>query len=451
MSDLPNNHQDNKSQSLAINDDEIDLFELWEGLVAEKKTFWIVLLGVVFLGAALAFYKPSVYQASAELSPPETRNIVELNIPAIKNFSEAEIFHYFIESLFLSDIYLSLAKEQDFKEFFHGQEEKSSAYVLEHFSRALTISLPQDEKMFGGEQLKQTIVINLPQNEKKDSVGFSTVNVSFSASDAEMSYKVLQRLLEKVSENAKTSLVSNLTMQLQTSIDNNLILFKTEEAKIYKEIQAEIERLVENDKVNRALILENIASLREQAIQSRLHRVIQLEEAYKTATQLKIDRPIVPVDFQAQSGPENQIVVGGSTMPIGYWMGTKVLAADIKSLNSRQNDDAFIAELPGLKKQLKDLEVNQKVEALQNRVSHLAFSEALRSYQNQNNAWKIGVEALSKADFKTHEFVVGIVVPSTPINSSRMLIVAVSVVLGLMLGIFIALIRRAVKKRKESQ
>ena len=431
MSDLPNNHQDNKSQSLAINDDEIDLFELWEGLVAEKKTFWIVLLGVVFLGAALAFYKPSVYQASAELSPPETRNIVELNIPAIKNFSEAEIFHYFIESLFLSDIYLSLAKEQDFKEFFHGQEEKSSAYVLEHFSRALTISLPQ--------------------NEKKDSVGFSTVNVSFSASDAEMSYKVLQRLLEKVSENAKTSLVSNLTMQLQTSIDNNLILFKTEEAKIYKEIQAEIERLVENDKVNRALILENIASLREQAIQSRLHRVIQLEEAYKTATQLKIDRPIVPVDFQAQSGPENQIVVGGSTMPIGYWMGTKVLAADIKSLNSRQNDDAFIAELPGLKKQLKDLEVNQKVEALQNRVSHLAFSEALRSYQNQNNAWKIGVEALSKADFKTHEFVVGIVVPSTPINSSRMLIVAVSVVLGLMLGIFIALIRRAVKKRKESQ
>lgn len=431
MSDLPNNHQDNKSQSLAINDDEIDLFELWEGLVAEKKTFWIVLLGVVFLGAALAFYKPSVYQASAELSPPETRSIVELNIPAIKNFSEAEIFHYFIESLFLSDIYLSLAKEQDFKEFFHEQEEKSSAYVLEHFSRALTISLPQDEK--------------------KDSVGLPTVNVSFNASDAEMSYKVLQRLLEKVSENAKTSLVSNLTMQLQTSIDNNLILFKTEEAKIYKEIQAEIERLVENDKVNRALILENIASLREQAIQNRLHRVIQLEEAYKTATQLKIDRPIIPVDFQAQSGPENQIVVGGATMPIGYWMGTEVLAADIKSLNSRQNDDAFIGELSGLKKQLKDLEVNQKVEALQNRVSHLAFSDALRSYQNQNNAWKIGIEALSKADFKTHEFVVGIVVPSTPINSSRMLIVAVSVVLGLMLGIFIALIRRAVKKRKESQ
>ena len=431
MSDLPNNHQDNKSQSLAINDDEIDLFELWEGLVAEKKTFWIVLLGVVFLGAALAFYKPSVYQASAELSPPETRNIVELNIPAIKNFSEAEIFHYFIESLFLSDIYLSLAKEQDFKEFFHEQEEKSSAYVLEHFSRALTISLPQDEK--------------------KDSVGLPTVNVSFNASDAEMSYKVLQRLLEKVSENAKTSLVSNLTMQLQTSIDNNLILFKTEEAKIYKEIQAEIERLVENDKVNRALILENIASLREQAIQNRLHRVIQLEEAYKTATQLKIDRPIIPVDFQAQSGPENQIVVGGATMPIGYWMGTKVLAADIKSLNSRQNDDAFIGELSGLKKQLKDLEVNQKVEALQDRMSHLAFSDALRSYQNQNNAWKIGIEALSKADFKTHEFVVGIVVPSTPINSSRMLIVAVSVVLGLMLGIFIALIRRAVKKRKESQ
>jgi chain length determinant protein (polysaccharide antigen chain regulator) len=42
-------------------------------------------------------------------------------------------------------------------------------------------------------------------------------------------------------------------------------------------------------------------------------------------------------------------------------------------------------------------------------------------------------------------------VPVSPVKPKKALIVAVAAVLGLMLGVFIALIRQAVKKRKAAQ
>lgn len=48
-------------------DDEIDLFELWNGLVEEKLTILVTLFASIFIAAIYVFLSDDVYQASAKV------------------------------------------------------------------------------------------------------------------------------------------------------------------------------------------------------------------------------------------------------------------------------------------------------------------------------------------------------------------------------------------------
>lgn len=97
-----------------------------------------------------------------------------------------------------------------------------------------------------------------------------------------------------------------------------------------------------------------------------------------------------------------------------YMRGSKAIDAELSVLKNRQKDDPFIAGLRDIQEQV----------------------EYLKSIKIDPELVKV-VRVDQSAQ-----------VPTSPIKPNKKLIVAVALVLGGMLGVFIALIRSAIKKRR---
>ncbi len=71
------------AESMNINDDEIDLFELWNGLVAEKLTIMASFIITVLLATVYAFSVTPVSQSETYLLPPPAEKVLPMNELAI--------------------------------------------------------------------------------------------------------------------------------------------------------------------------------------------------------------------------------------------------------------------------------------------------------------------------------------------------------------------------------
>ena len=160
---------------------------------------------------------------------------------------------------------------------------------------------------------------------------------------------------------------------------------------------SEISTLLENQR-NRLVAEEEV--LLNQAKANRQHQITVLSEALKIAEKANIIEPAI-----------NQQTL--SEFP-QYLKGTKLLASELEMLKARASDEAFIPRIQDIRHNI--LAIN---------------SHDLNQDQIQ----------LAVIDRKAE-------VPLHPIKPNKKLIVAVALVLGGMLGIFIALVRGAVRKRQ---
>lgn len=139
-------------------------------------------------------------------------------------------------------------------------------------------------------------------------------------------------------------------------------------------------------------------SLRQKAVIKRQQTIAKLNEALALAESLDMEEP-------AAHG--NMIInYSGDT---AYMRGGKALRNQIKLLEQRESDDDFIPELATIAEH-------------QRRLEGIAFEAG------DVQAARIDVPAIA---------------PRAPIKPRKKLIIAVSVILGGMLGVFIVLIRRA--------
>lgn len=60
-------------------DDEVDLFELWDQLIAQKLTIILSTLSVLVLAAGYAFWVTPTFKASSFLMPPLIEDIASIN------------------------------------------------------------------------------------------------------------------------------------------------------------------------------------------------------------------------------------------------------------------------------------------------------------------------------------------------------------------------------------
>jgi len=152
--------------------------------------------------------------------------------------------------------------------------------------------------------------------------------------------------------------------------------------------------------VNARNLEQRILSLRETAQRMREDRIQQLREALQIAKAIGLATPVVntsaAVDITVDTGNK-----------LDYQRGSKALAAEVEALESRPSDDAFIADL--------------------------------RSLQVRYDFYrKLNVDPERISVYRQD----GVVeVPESPIKPRKVLILALGVFGGLMLGGFLALIR----------
>jgi len=145
---------------------------------------------------------------------------------------------------------------------------------------------------------------------------------------------------------------------------------------------------------------DQIKSKRALAKQRREDRIAELQEAIVIARAAGIER--IAINEAANS------------LNMEYMRGPKALKAEVEVLMNRKSDDPFIKGIRNLQ---------EKIALLQN-------------------------TSIDANDIKVARIDLSAETPLKPIKPKKTLIVAVAMVLGLMLGVFIALIRSAVRNRQ---
>lgn len=156
-------------------------------------------------------------------------------------------------------------------------------------------------------------------------------------------------------------------------------------------------------------IERQIEVLRTSAQKRREDRIVRLNEAQLVAEAVGIDAPQVTAGKTSSDGELAEFMDGN----LMYMRGAKAIQAELTVLEQRKNDDPFIPELRGLENQLAFL---KRVDVNPDNVSVYTLDSSAE-------------------------------VPQTPIKPKKVLILALGLVLGGGLGVFVALIRIMLSKR----
>ena len=354
-------------------DDEIDLFELWNGLIEEKLTVFLSFLMIIALGAIYAFSVTPVYKATSYLLPPKQEAVLPMNELAIllNANANANVTTYKTKEVFEA-FKTNLESRQNLKALFN-QYDLIKLYSPDYEKLSLSEKIKAEKEAFD-EFVKDFSVTSFSKKSELD--GFS-VSLSLSLTEEEVA-KIVNELVE---------------MAKQETIQQ-----------IYGQINSE--------KTTRERQLkERIETARQVELDRRLDKLARLNEAIVITQSLNIKKPI-------SKGPSLNINnvnrAESQNFPL-YMLGSDLLIAEKKVLEARKNDDPFIENLRAWQQALKQL-------------------ESLKIAKDKFGVVRIDAVA-TYAD---------------KVKPKKALILAVSGVLGLMLGIFIALIRRAIKNRKAS-
>ena len=152
-------------------------------------------------------------------------------------------------------------------------------------------------------------------------------------------------------------------------------------------------------------LTSKISSLREAAEEERQNQILRLQEALAVANKIEQELP-----------PSNGSPIAPYFGETSYLRGYKALKAEIETLKARQNNDPFIRELPKLLQQKSMLE-----------------------------SIHIAPESIAVV------FIDGTaIVPEQPYKPNKKLIVTISLLLGIMAGVFFVLIRQAFRTSRQS-
>lgn len=156
-------------------------------------------------------------------------------------------------------------------------------------------------------------------------------------------------------------------------------------------------------------IQRQIEVVRSIAKKSREDRITRLREALMVAETVGVEAPQVTAGKTSSDGDLAEFMDGN----LMYMRGAKAIRAELAVLEKREHDDPFI---PGLRDLEKQLEFLKRVDVNPDNVSVFTLDSAAE-------------------------------VPETPINPKKALILALGLIVGGMLGVFVALIRTMLVRR----
>lgn len=413
--------------------DEIDLIELVKSLWQRKTLIAGITAVCTCLGAAFVFMTPPVYEARGYLRPAREAHFSAVNESKILSISPQD---QFVASglLLQSQGFRWQLFNSELVQAGYSDEEKPIAAEssFKRFDSQLSISLP----------------------DQKRSSQSDSISVSFQDTDPVYAVNVVNTMIRL----ALQTLQSNLQDDFNSKVEQHLNVLQAgiqEKEQLAIEIrQAQIVRLEETNALAVQIKSDQLERARLLARQQRLDRMEELQEALKIAQALEIIKPstlsqLAETSRSSLGAMAVKTEITNQQGPL-YMRGQELLAAELAVLKERENDDFTAPEIRQLESEVELLLKAREIESLRLRDSDEAFvmeqTAPLREELMRLQALNIDFSMIEPAriDRMASE-------PDSPVKPKKSLIMALSLVAGGMLGVFVALIVIALERSRQRQ
>ncbi|TBU91628.1 chain-length determining protein [Stutzerimonas kirkiae] len=407
--------------------DEIDLFELFSGLWAQK---WLIVgcsALALLVATAYAFLATPYYEVHSILRTTQLKELDELNGTGVYKIDPEEA---------LRRVGASLDSYETRVSFFNANRE-----LFEPLKKG-SGSLENAFAAFNEEQF----TLLQPDPRKTSLVPFVGLKLEYPA-DVD-GVAILNGMVRQAISDEKVRIAQDLEGVIKSRLNVINRQLTAARAKYEASKENKIAGLKEGDEIKRAQLQDELKALRGELRLRRQSRITQLDEAIAIARSLGIVKPTTPTSMGQDAGAaQGNIIrteVFNQQFPL-YFMGSEALEAERNGLLKRRSDDHTEPRIAKIQHELQLLENNRQIQFMQSREDEDLFLAALADLREESSRLEnikldLSQLQLARVDRPAIE-------PIKPIKPIKMTIMALGVVLGGMLGVFAALLRVILRRK----
>ena len=414
------------------NSDEIDLGELIRNLMGEWKLISAITVFGALASVVIALQQTSIYRVEAIIAAPTISELGAMVDQALVPINGEKAMERVVEELFSAkNQNIVFGQSELFKVTSQGDNSSNLNTLFTNAMKDLTITRLE----------REFYTVNDDQR-----APFKEVSIVLDSAHADQAALFVNALAIKslalASDTFKEDASARKFDQI-TKLETEVIALREAAANARL---ADVKRLEEQNNLTRDELLLELALLEQQAKTNRLKRIAQLDEAITAATGLKISEPVTWEDLRPASSNAqilNDLSGATQSQPL-YFQGTRLLAAEREMLGARTNDLLYVKKSAELQFQVQQLAVDPKIEALKLRKDDTIYIANYDVLQTE-----LAVLKNLPTDFPISRMATLIqpAIRSTqPIKPNRQLIAVAGTVLAAFLGLFLTLIRIAIKK-----
>lgn len=407
--------------------DEIDLTALFQTLWAQKVLIVLVTLLVGMLALAYAFLATPEYQVQSVLRSAAIKDLDALNRTGVYELTPAQAMQRIGASLDSYDSRL---------EFFRANQGLFEAL------RQPNRSLEQTFESFN----KQAFKMLQPDSKKTDNLS-TYVGVQLTYPQDVNGVALLNGLVDYVLQRERERIADDFAVIIQNRLSQLDSKMAAARASYEASKESKIAELREADSLKRAELQDELKALRQQLKTHRDNRIAQLDEAIRIAKALDIVKPTTPSSLgevgRVTQGSVIRTEVNNQQIPL-YFMGSEALEAERAALRQRRSDDFTEPRIAQIAKELQLLANNRQIEALNKRENEDLFLKDLAIWREE--AARLRSLEIDVPNLKLVSIDQLALEPLRPIKPNKALILALGLVLGGMLGLFVALVRHMLRR-----
>lgn len=407
--------------------DEIDLVALFQTLWAQKVLIVLVTLVVGMLAMAYAFLVTPEYQVQSVVRPTAIKDLDALNRTGVYELTPEQAMQRVGASLDSYDSRLEFFRANQGLFEALRQPNRSLEQTFENFNKQAFKMLQPDSKKT--DNLSAYVGVQLTYPQDVDGVALLNGLVNY----------VLQRERERIADDLAV-IIHNRLSQLDSKMAAARASYEASK-------EAKIAKLLEADSLKRAELQDELKALRKQLKTRRDNRIAQLDEAVRIAKALNIVKPTTPSSLgevgRVTQGSVIRTEVNNQQIPL-YFMGSEALEAERAALRQRRSDDFTEPRIAQIAKELQLLANNRQIEALNKRENEDLFLKDLAIWREE--AARLRSLEIDVPNLKLVSIDQPALEPLRPIKPKKALILALGLVLGGMLGLFVALVRHMMRR-----
>lgn len=416
--------QDQPYRMVNDNNDEIDLRELIRSLWDQRWIIVAITAFITLIAALYAFLATPYYRVQSILRPVEVGVLDSLNATEVYELKPLEA---------LARVSGGLSSYGNRLEFFQSNQAlfadiarqgQTPEQAFEEFNSEAFAMLYPDPKKNQGDFVGLSLIYPGSMD------GVSVVNgfVAF----------VLQQERERVASDLAV-VIANRKANIEQRIEAARASYQASK-------EAEIATLLEEAALQKAQLEDELRALRAELKIRRENRLNVLAEAIRIARALGIRKPTTPTAM-ADAGQGIRTEITSREIPL-YFLGVDALEAEREVLLARTGDDFMEPRIGEIQKELDMLRHNRQVEVLQQRQDEDLYLKELASLREeaarlQGIDFDASTLQLARLDQPAQQ-------PMKRLKPKRALILAMGVVLGGMLGVFVALMRNLMQPRRRA-